>query len=138
MGTVLPPNLAPAPWRQEHKTAVKAPLSPDFSAPGAGCVAGSRQQAGSSQLPTGCGPAEGRQHHAAGGEGGDTNGGRDGDGLPHLLAALHHVCPGGGHQQGHHHPAGSRLFALLLLQDSHRVQPHHLCLHEQAGEKATS
>uniref|UniRef100_A0A8C3F1U1 Uncharacterized protein n=1 Tax=Corvus moneduloides TaxID=1196302 RepID=A0A8C3F1U1_CORMO len=85
----------------------------------------------SSYVPEGRGAAAGVGHDAAGGEGGDTHGGGHGGGLPHLLAALRHLCTGGGHQQGHRHPASPGIPALLLLQDGHGLQPHHLRLHEQ-------
>ncbi|XP_049657674.1 uncharacterized protein LOC126039116 isoform X2 [Accipiter gentilis] len=78
-----------------------------------------------------CGTAAGIGHDTAGGAGGDAHGDHDGDGLSHLLATLHHVCPGGGHQQRHRHPASSRIPALLLLQDRHGLQSNHLRLHEQ-------
>lgn len=88
----------------------------------------------SPKLPAGCGAAAGIGHNTAGGAGGDAHGDCDGDGLSHLLAALHHVCPGGGHEQRHRHPASSRIPALLLLQDRHGLQSNHLRLHEQTGE----
>ncbi|XP_027516098.1 pinopsin isoform X2 [Corapipo altera] len=80
---------------------------------------------------TGCGAAAGVGHDAAGGAGGDPDGGGNGDGLSHLLAALQHLCTGGGHPQRHHHPASSGISALLLLQDRHSLQSNNLRLHEQ-------
>ncbi|XP_053130477.1 pinopsin-like isoform X5 [Hemicordylus capensis] len=86
----------------------------------------------SSYVPEGGRTAEAAGDHSAGGEGGDPDGRHHGAGLPGVLAALCHFCPGGGHQPRPPHPALPGLSAFLLLQDRHRLQPRHLCLHEQA------
>uniref|UniRef100_A0A452GLS0 G-protein coupled receptors family 1 profile domain-containing protein n=1 Tax=Gopherus agassizii TaxID=38772 RepID=A0A452GLS0_9SAUR len=72
-------------------------------------------------------------HDAEGRAGGDQDGGGDGGRVPGVLAALRLL-----RAVGRDTPWGALrrapgLRALRLLQSLHRLQPRHLCLHEQAG-----